>query len=197
MGTKDPRIDDYIANAQPFARPILTRIRKAVHAGCPEVAEDLKWRHPAFMYKGILCGMAAFKQHVTFGFWKASAMGAAGAKADEAAGQFGRVASVADLPDQKTFVDLVRQAAALHDRGVKAPRMKSAAKRPLPEPDDLIAALKTNKKAQAAYEGFSPSHKREYVEWITEARTDATRKRRLDTALAWMAEGKARNWKYM
>ena len=197
MATKDPRIDTYIANAQPFARPILSHLRKAVHAGCPEVEETLKWSHPAFMYKGILCGMAAFKQHVTFGFWKASAMNDLGGKAGDAAGQFGRIASVADLPDRKTLVALVKEAAALHDQGVKAPRMKGAPKKPLPEPEILRAALAKNRKARTAYEAFSPSHKREYVEWIAEARTDATRQRRLDTALEWIAEGKPRNWKYM
>ena len=197
MGTRDPRIDAYIGKAQPFARPILSHIRKAVHAGCPDVEETLKWSHPAFMYKGILCGMAAFKQHVTFGFWKASAMNGLGGKADEAAGQFGRIASIADLPNQKTMAGLVRQAASLHDQGVKAPRIKRAPRQPLPDPDDLLAALAKNRRARTAYEAFSPSHKREYVEWITEAKTDATRKRRIETALEWLAEGKPRNWKYM
>ena len=197
MGSKDARIDGYIAKAEPFARPILTYIRKSVHAGCPDVEETLKWRHPAFMYRGILCGMAAFKQHVTFGFWKASAMNDVGEKASEAAGQFGRITSVDDLPDQKTFVGLVREAAALHDRGVKAPRVKRAPKAPLEEPDYFTSALKKNKKALVAYQAFSPSHKREYLEWITEAKTDSTRTRRLETAIAWMAEGKPRNWKYM
>ena len=197
MGSKDARIDAYIAKAEPFARPILTYIRKSVHAGCPDVEETLKWRHPAFMYKGILCGMAAFKQHVTFGFWKASAMNDVGEKASEAAGQFGRITAVDELPDQKTFVGLVKQAAALHDRGVKAPRIKGAPKPPLKEPDYFTSALRKNKKALVAYQAFSPSHKREYLEWITEAKTDSTRTRRLETAIAWMAEGKPRNWKYM
>ena len=197
MGTKDARIDGYIAAAQPFARPILTFIRKAVHAGCPEIEETLKWRHPAFMYKGILCGTAAFKEHVTFGFWKASAMNGVGGKAADAAGQFGRITAVRDLPDRKTLVRLVKEAAALHDAGVKAPRMKGAPKRPLKEPDYFTAALKKNRKALAAYEAFSPSHKREYLEWILDAKAEATRQRRLDTAIEWIAQAKPRNWKYM
>ncbi len=197
MGTKDARIDGYIAAAQPFARPILTFIRKAVHAGCPEIEETLKWRHPAFMYKGILCGTAAFKEHVTFGFWKASAMNGVGGKAADAAGQFGRITAVRDLPDRKTLVRLVKEAAALHDEGVKAPRMKGAPKKPLKEPDYFTAALKKNRKALAAYEAFSPSHKREYLEWILDAKAEATRQRRLDTAIEWIAQGKPRNWKYM
>ena len=196
MGTKDARIDAYIAAAQPFARPILTFIRNAVHAGCPEIEETLKWRRPAFMYKGILCGMAAFKEHVTFGFWKASAMNGVGGKAADAAGQFGRITAVRDLPDRKTLVRLVKEAAALHDEGVKAPRMKGAPKKPLKEPDYFAAALKKNRKALAAYEAFSPSHKREYLEWILDAKAEATRQRRLDTAIEWIAQGKPRNWKY-
>jgi uncharacterized protein YdeI (YjbR/CyaY-like superfamily) len=197
MGTRDTRTDAYIAAAQPFARPILTFIRKAVHAGCPEIEETLKWRHPAFMYKGILCGMAAFKAHVTFGFWKASAMNGVAGQAADAAGQFGRITAVSDLPDQKALVGLVKEAAALHDRGVKAPRMKGAPKKPLKAPGYFTAALKKNRKALAAYEAFSPSHKREYLEWMLDAKTEATRQRRLDTAIEWIAAGKPRNWKYM
>jgi hypothetical protein len=197
MGIKNARVDAYIEKAAPFARPILTHIRNSVHAACPEIEETLKWRHPAFMYKGILCGMAAFKQHVTFGFWKASAMNGVNEKVSGAAGQFGRITSLADLPDGKTFVGLVKQAAALHDQGVKAPRMKGAPKQPLKEPADFMAALRKNTKALAAYQVFSPSHKREYLEWIIEAKTEATRTRRLETALAWIADGKPRNWKYM
>jgi uncharacterized protein YdeI (YjbR/CyaY-like superfamily) len=197
MGTKDSRIDAYIAIAQPVARPILTYLRKAVHAGCPEVEESLKWSHPAFMYKGILCGMAAFKEHVTFGFWKASAMNGVDDKSGEAAGQFGRITSVDDLPGDKAMVGLVKQAAALHDGGVKAPRMKGAPKKPIKEPDYVTVALKKNKKALKTYEAFSPSNRREYLEWITEAKGEATRQRRLDTAIEWMAAGKPRNWKYM
>ena len=196
MATTDARIDAYIEKAQPFARPILTKIRKAVHAGCPDVEETMKWRHPSFVYKGLLCSMAAFKEHVTFGFWKASAMSGVGGKADEAAGQFGRITSIADLPDQKTLVGLVKQAAALHEQGVKAPRRKTAPKQPLQAPPDFTAALRKNKKAQQAYDAFSPSHRREYLEWILDAKADATRQRRIATAIEWMAERKSRNWKY-
>lgn len=197
MGTRDTRIDAYIAKAEPFARPILDYIRASVHAGCADVEETVKWGHPSFVYKGILCGMAAFTQHVTFGFWRASAMTGLGGRAADAAGQFGRITSIADLPKSKAFVGLVRQAAALQAAGVKSPRSKGAPKKPLDEPEDFSAALKQNKRALAAYQAFSPSHKREYLEWITEAKTDSTRNRRLETALTWIAEGKPRNWKYM
>ena len=198
MAGRSPAVDDYIAKAQPFARPILTHIRKAVHKGCPGVEEELKWRHPAFMYKGILAGMAAHKEHVTFGFWKAAAMNdRLGGKAAEAAGQFGRIASVDDLPNERELAAMVKEAAALHDGGIKAPRKKTAPKAPLDAPDDFLAALKKNKKARQTYDAFSPSHKREYLEWILEAKRDETRAKRVASAVEWMAEGKPRNWKYM
>jgi uncharacterized protein YdeI (YjbR/CyaY-like superfamily) len=197
MGHRDPRFDEYIARAQPFARPILTYIREAVHAGCPEVEETIKWRNPTFRYKGILCGMAAFKGHAAFGFWKASAMDGVSRKATEAAGQFGRITSIDDLPSKAALVKLVRQAVALHDAGVKAPRIKTAPKKPLKAPADLVAALRKNAKAKKTYGAFSPSAKREYVEWITGAKGEETRQRRVATAIEWMAAGKQRNWKYM
>lgn len=198
MGVRNAKVDAYIAKAEPFARPILLEIREAVHEGCPEVEEELKWGHPSFMYKGILCGMAAFKQHCTFGFWKASALDAAtGNKKDEAWGQFGRLTRIDDLPGRKAVVGLVKKAAALHDSGVKAPRMKTAPKQPIKEPAYFTAALRKNRKALKTYEGFAPSHKREYLEWITEAKGEDTRKRRLETAIQWISEGKQRNWKYM
>src|SRR5215218_2360106 len=98
MGSRDPRVDAYIVKAAPFARPILMRIRK----GCPSVEETMKWSFPHFDYKGMLCGMAAFKQHCTFGFWKASLLeGSIGSRAKDAMGQFGRITSVDDLPAEK------------------------------------------------------------------------------------------------
>ena len=195
MGKKDHRIEEYIANAQPYARPILKQIRRAVHTGCPDVEEDLKWRHAAFMYKGILCGMAAHKEHVTFGFWDQMVGGTE--KAGEAAGQFGRLTSVDDLPPEKKFVAMVKDAVKNRDAGIKPTRMKTAPKAPIAVPDDFAAALTMNKKAQAAFDAFSPSHRREYLEWITEAKQPETRQRRLSQAVEWMAEGKPRMWKYM
>ena len=196
MGTKDARIDAYIEKAQPFARPILTHIRKAVHAGCPDVNETIKWGMPHFDYKGIMCGMAAFKEHCAFGFWKASLLGVAGPASRDAMGQFGCVKSIKDLPPQKELIGLVKAAAKLNDEGVTAKREKKAPKPALPTPPVLTAALKKNKKAQAAFDALSPSHRREYVEWIAEAKQEATRERRIATTLEWLTEGKTRNWKY-
>jgi uncharacterized protein YdeI (YjbR/CyaY-like superfamily) len=194
--TKDPRVDAYIAKAKPFAQPILKRIRRAVHAGCPDVTETIKWSVPAFEYKGPMCGMASFKAHCLLGFWKGPLMKSLPKdKLTEATGGFGRFESIDDLPDQKTLARMVKEAAALNDAGVKLPRTAKA-KPPLKAPADMLSAIKKNKKAQAAYKAFSPSHQREYIEWITGAKSDETRNRRLLTAIEWMAEGKSRNWKY-
>ena len=195
MASKDPRIDAYIAKAKPFAQPILTRIRKAVHAGCPDVVETIKWSVPAFEYKGPLAGMAAFKAHCLLGFWKWPIMKTV--PKGQKAGEFGRIESLDDLPSDAVLVRMVKEAVALNDACVKVPRADKGPKKPLTAPPYMLAAIKKNKKAQAAYEGFSPSCKREYIEWITDAKTDATRDKRLATAVAWMAEGKVRNWKYV
>ena len=195
MASKDPRIDAYIAKAQPFAQPILKRIRKAVHAGCPDVVETIKWSVPAFEYKGPLAGMAAFKAHCLLGFWKWPIMKTV--PKGQKAGEFGRIESIDDLPSDAVLVRMVKEAVALNDAGVKLPRANKAPKKPLTAPPYMLAAIKKNKKAQATYEAFSPSCKREYIEWITDAKTDATRDKRLATAVEWMAEGKIRNWKYV
>ena len=186
MAARDPRVDAYIAKAKPFAQPMLKRIRKAVHAGCPDVVETIKWSVPAFDYKGPLCGMAAFKAHCVFGFWKGALMGM---------DHFGRFESLDDLPSEAAIVKMVKEAAALNDAGVKVPRVVKA-KPALTAPPYMMAAITKSKKALAAYTAFSPSCKREYIEWITDAKSDDTRQRRLTTAVEWMAEGKSRNWKY-
>jgi uncharacterized protein YdeI (YjbR/CyaY-like superfamily) len=196
MARKDPRIDAYIAKAQPFAKPILNRIRKAVHAGCPDVTETIKWGMPAFDYKGPLCGTAAFKAHCVFGFWKGALMKSVPKdKATDAMGNFGRFESIDDLPAESAIVRMVKEATALNDAGVKVVRERKP-KKPLKAPADMLAAIRKNKKAHAAYGAFSPSNQREYVEWITEAKSDETRNRRLETAVLWISEGKSRNWKY-
>jgi hypothetical protein len=198
MGTKDARVDAYIAKAQPFARPILTHIRKAVHAACPDVVETMKWSFPHFDYKGMLCSMAAFKAHCAFGFWKAALLKGSGipAKSAEAMGQFGRITSRSELPPDRTLAALVRKAASLNDEGVKAPRRAAAPRQPIAPPAAFVTALKKSRQAQAGFAALPPSHQREYLEWIVEARTDATRDKRIATSIEWLTEGKSRNWKY-
>ena len=198
MAERDPRIDAYIARSAEFARPILRHLRQVVHSACPDVEEGIKWGMPAFSYRGgLMCGTAAFKQHCTFGFWKSSLiLGPDGRSAEKAMGQFGRLTSVAELPSKRVLTGFIRQAMKLNETGIKVAKPKSKPKPPVRLPGDLSAALKTNSKARATYEGFSPSHRRDYVEWITEAKGADTRARRVKTAVEWMAEGKSRNWKY-
>ena len=197
MGTKDKRIDAYIAKSADFAKPILTHIRSVVHEACPQVTETTKWSMPHFEYKGMLCGMAAFKAHCSFGFWKGSLI-VKGSTDSDAMGQFGRITKLSDLPSKKVMTGYIRQAMKLNDDGVKSPtRSKDKPKKAdIPMPDYFAAALKKNKKAQTTFEAFSPSHRREYLEWITEAKTEPTRVKRMAEAISWMSEGKARNWKY-
>ena len=202
MGTKDTRIDAYITRSADFAKPILNRIRKVVHAACPDVEETMKWSFPHFMHKGMLCGMAAFKNHCTFGFWKGALIfGKArtdGDKEDEAMGHFGRITAISDLPKDEVLLGYIKKAVRLNDEGIKLPaKPKSKAKKEVVVPDYFLAALKKNKKALTAFEHFSYSHKNEYLEWITEAKRDETRQQRLKTAIEWLAKGKPRNWKYM
>jgi len=196
MGTRNPKVDSYIDKAADFAKPILAHVRETVHAACPDVVEEMKWSFPHFTYKGMLCSMAAFKEHAAVGFWKASLVLGDDAKNGDAMGHLGKITRLSDLPPKKTLTAYVRKAAALNDVGVKEARAPRAPATPLRVPADLAAALKKNKQAQATFDSFSPSHRREYVEWITEAKTDATRTRRLKTAIEQMAEGKSQNWKY-
>jgi uncharacterized protein YdeI (YjbR/CyaY-like superfamily) len=198
MGKRDPRIDAYIARSADFARPILTHIREVVHEACPDVEETLKWRNPGFMHQGLLCGMAAFKAHAALGFWKGTLIQADKTRSLEAAGSFGRITKVSDLPPKRVLMGYVKKAMELNERGIKAPaKHDRRPKAPLRTPADLRAALSRKKKAAATYKAFSPSAKREYAEWIVEAKTNATRARRIATAVEWMSEGKQRNWKYM
>jgi len=197
MARKDPRIDAYLETAPAFARPILVRVRKVVHQARPGVVETLKWSNPAFEHHGLLAGFAAFKAHCTFGFWKdALIRSRESAKAAKLLDQLGAMRSIEDLPPDAAIAKLVRIAAELNEKGIRIEKPKTAPKPPVEIPPDLKAALGKNKTAKGTFDGFSPSQRREYVEWITEAKQDATRQRRLTQAVEWMAEGKVRNWKY-
>ncbi len=195
--TRDPRIDAYIERAAPFAQPLLTHLRELVHETCPDVEETIKWGMPTFVHAGgILCGMAAFKQHASFGFWKHALVVGEGEPRD-GMGSYGKMTSLKDLPPKKTLLAHIRKAMKLNEDGVKAPAQRKSAPKPPPEaPADLVAALKKNKAAKAIFDAFPPSCKREYVEWIVEAKREETRAKRLTQAIEWMAEGKRRNWKY-
>lgn len=197
MTTTDKRVDQYIKKAAPFARPILTELRARVHGACPDVVETIKWGMPGFDYKGPLAGMAAFKQHCAFGFWKHELVVGDAPKAREAMGSYGRITSLADLPAKAEFARHVKAAMKLNEQGVKVSTTKKTAKAAVQPHPQFAAALAKNKLARAGLAGLAPGQQREYLEWIADAKQDATRERRIEQALEWLAEGKPRNWKYM
>ena len=197
MPNKDPRVDAYIEKSADFAKPILTHLRKLVHKASPNISETIKWSMPAFELKGLVCGMAAFKQHCALGFWKEKLLESNNFPSQKTAmGSIGRITSKKDLPPDDEIIKLVRQAVELNEKGIKAARKTPPAKKDLIIPDYLTAALKKNKTAQKTFENFPYSCKKEYVEWITEAKTEPTREKRLATTVEWLSEGKRRNWKY-
>jgi uncharacterized protein YdeI (YjbR/CyaY-like superfamily) len=193
MPSRDPRIDAYIAKSAPFARPILKHLRAKVHQGCPDVVETIKWGSPHFEHRGMLCGMAAFKEHCAFGFWnRALKLPSKGG----AMGQFGCITKIADLPKASVLVGYVREAARLNEIGKKVGPVRKA-KKPIPVPKDLVAALRRKTGATAKFKALSPSRQREYSEWIVEAKRDETRQKRLRTAVDQIGEGKPLMWKFM
>jgi uncharacterized protein YdeI (YjbR/CyaY-like superfamily) len=202
MPKNEPKIDAYIAKAQPFAKPILVHIRELVHKACPDVEEKIKWGFPHFDYGGqMMMSMAAFKNHAVFGFWKAPLMKDRKllqmAQSESAMGHSGRLTSVKDLPSNKVLLGYIKEAMKLNDEGKKLPPREKKEQKELVTPSYLKTAFKKNKKAQAAFDGFPYSHKKEYIEWFEDAKTEETREKRLAQGIEWMAEGKSRNWKYM
>lgn len=202
MSQSSKQVDQYIKNAPEYAQPILVKIRKAFHKGCPELEETIKWGIPYFVCDGMLGGMAAFKKHVGFGFWRSNEL-------DDPAGLFetgtgakqsmctAKVHNLKELPTQKVLVDYVRRAVKLNRADSSKPKKKSPKKKITTRtPADLAALLKKNKPAKVTFDALAPSHKRDYIQWITEAKRDATRQQRLKTTIEWLAEGKRRNWKY-
>lgn len=204
MVKKDKRIDAYIEKAQPFAKPILEYLRGLVHKANPEVQETIKWSFASFDYKGPFCSMASFKQHVVFGFWKSALLkdpdgylGEGYNKGGEAMGNLGRITTLKDLPPDKVIIDFIKQAKKLNDDNIKLLPRPKATKTELVIPDYFTEALKKNKKALETFNNFSYSNKKEYVMWVTEAKTEKTQQERMKTAISWMKEGKIRNWKYV
>lgn len=202
----NPKVDAYIRKAQPFAQPILVHLRTLVHEACPQVEETIKWSRPFFEYRGvILCNMSAFKEHCSLGFWGleiGAVLRKAGVVRDGAMGSLGRITSVAALPPEKKLIGWIAQAVALIESGKERspiaarPRVVKPAKAAIKTPPDFNQALGKNKKAAAVFTAFSPSCRREYIEWIVDAKRLETREQRIATAVPWIAEGKQRNWKY-
>jgi uncharacterized protein YdeI (YjbR/CyaY-like superfamily) len=203
MNSQDPRIDEYISRSAPFAQPILNHLRNLIHRSCPDVVETVKWSFPHFEYSGeILCHMASFKKHCSFGFWKASIMSdphkLLQTVGKTAMGHLGQITDISELPKDEILLEYINEAARLNKEGIKLPaKPKSVGKTETAVPDYILSALEENKKALATFQNFSPSNRREYLEWITDAKSEATRIKRLETAIEWMAEGKIRHWKYV
>ena len=201
MGNFDKKVDAYIAKAAPFAKEILEHLRELVHKACPEVQETIKWGFPHFEYKGILCSMAGFKAHCSFGFWKGSIMQdpkkIMTIVGKTSMGSFDKITSLNDLPADKVLIDYIKQAKRLNDDDVKLPDKEKKAQKPIEVPEYFVKALKKNKRAFAVFHGFNNTNKKDYVEWVNDAKTDETRARRIETSIEWIAEGKSRNWKYM
>jgi uncharacterized protein YdeI (YjbR/CyaY-like superfamily) len=200
MAGQSPLVDAYIAKQAAFSRPILTHLRGLFHQACPEIEETIKWGLPYFECKGMVGGIAAFKKHVSLGFWKGKLM-------SDPKGLFKGVGStqmsalklhaLEDLPDDGVLIAYIREAVELNEKGVKLPTKKPSEERFLELPEDLMEALRGNAAAQTTFDGFSFTNRKDYVEWITDAKREATREKRVAQAVEWMAEGKPRNWKYM
>jgi uncharacterized protein YdeI (YjbR/CyaY-like superfamily) len=202
MSRFSKEIDTYIAKSQTFAQPILNHLRDLIHQACPDVEEKIKWSFPNFEYKGMLCSMAAFKNHCAFTFWKAAIMSdpqkLLSVRGESAMGHFGQIKALNDLPSDKVLHEYIKEAMRLNEQGIKLPsKPKTSEKKELKIPEYFLKALKTNKNALTTFEGFSYTNKKDYVEWIVEAKTEETRNKRMATALEWLAEGKIRNWKYI
>jgi uncharacterized protein YdeI (YjbR/CyaY-like superfamily) len=200
MAKKDKRIDAFIAKAEPFAQPILTHIRELVHEACPDVVETIKWGMPHFDYMGMMCGMAAFKKHAIMGFWKASLMRdkklMENAASETSMGHLGRLTSLADLPSDKIIKAYIREAMELNEMGAKVVKTRPAKAKKLTVPAYFKKAIEKSRPASKNFEAFSPSRRNEYIEWITGAKTEVTRDKRMKTAVEWIAEGKGMNWRY-
>jgi uncharacterized protein YdeI (YjbR/CyaY-like superfamily) len=200
MEKYDERVDAYIDKSAEFAKPILKHIRELVHKASPEITETIKWGFASFDYKGPVCSMAAFKQHCSFGFWKTKLIPDPYnllTKSDEAMGQLGKISALTDLPDDDILVEYIRNAVRLNEQGIKNPVKKPVAARiEIQVPAYFAAVLEKHPLAKEKFDQFSYSHRKEYIEWITEAKTEPTREKRIATTIEWLTEGKSRNWKY-
>ncbi len=202
MTNKDPRIDSYIAHAADFAKPILSHLRQLVHQACPQVQETIKWSFPHFDYKGeMMCSMASFKEHCAFGFWKAKLMKdpvlSETARSEVAMGHLGKIGAIGDLPPDKKILAWIKEAMDLNDKGIKITKPAPKKLSGIEVPGYFASAIKKNKAAQTVFDTFSASAKKEYINWLEDAKTEATRQKRMEQAIEWIAEGKQRNWRYM
>lgn len=190
---KNPKVDEYINNAGEFAQPILNKLRALVHQAHPDIEEHIKWGMPSFDYKGIVCHLAAFKQHCSFGFFKYKLI--KGLDGDRGMNSFGKLKSIDDLPEDELIITYIKEAVLLNEQGIKLPKAKKD-KKEFVIPAELIEALTKHPKAKAIFEDFAYTHKKEYAEWIAEAKRETTKEKRIAQTIEWLEEGKRRNWKY-
>ena len=201
MAVKNPAVDNYIDKSSDFAKPILNHLRSLIHKACPAAEEKIKWGFPHFEYKkDMLCHFASFKKHCAFGFWKSAVMKdqwlQENAELGNAMGNYGKITSMEDLPADKIIIAHIKEAMKLNDEGIKVPRTQAGKTSPVETPDYFLKEIRKNKKAMAAWEKSSNSFKKEYVEWVVDAKREETRSKRMQQAIEWIAEGKGRNWKY-
>lgn len=202
MSKLDQGIDHYIENAADFAKPILKHLRKLAHQACPQITETIKWGMPFFEYKGIVCTMASFKEHCTFGFWKHKLLDdpkhvLEKRPFNKAMGQLGRISALADLPSDAILISYIQQAVALNEAGIKISRKSTNRFKVLTLPDDFSHALVKHPPAKTTFDQFNYSNQKEYLVWIAEAKTEETRRKRIITSIEWLSEGKSKNWKYL
>ncbi|WP_428071186.1 YdeI/OmpD-associated family protein [Chryseobacterium gambrini] len=200
MEKYSPKVDEYIEKSQDFAKPILNYIRETVHEFCPDAEEAIKWKFPTFLYKGkILCSMVAFKQYCSMGFWLHDEMTSLKEFETEAEKtnmfSLGKITETENLPSKPQLKKMIVEAMELTDMGVTL-KKATPSKTETEVPDYFQNALNENKKALEIFKKASPSFRKEYINWIAEAKTESTRNKRMDQALEWISEGKGRNWKY-
>jgi uncharacterized protein YdeI (YjbR/CyaY-like superfamily) len=196
MAKRNPEVDAYISKVQPFAKPILKRLRTIIHKTCPKVKEEIKWGAPFYLYQDrVLCATMAFKAHCALVFWKGALIGKTNKKAKDELKRLRRIPCLENLPPEKDLSAYLKRGMHLNEPTTKLPpREKRSA--PLEAPSDLTKALRGHPKAKATFDSFTPTKRKDYIYWIIGAKTEETRERRLETAIEWMAEGKSRNWKY-
>lgn len=192
--SKNPKVDEYIANSKEFAQPILNKLRTLVHQAHPDIEETIKWGMPSFEYKGMLFGMSSFKNHCAFGFWKQKLIkGLDGS--EDGMGSLGKLKSLEDLPSDEILLMLMKEAILLNEKGIQLPKVTQKSQE-MEVPNSLLEALEKQPKAKDVFENFSPSHRKEYIMWIVEAKQEATKQKRIAQTIEWLNEGKKRNWKY-
>lgn len=201
MNNLNKKVDDYIAKSEPFAKPILEHLRAIIHETCPDVGEDIKWGTPHYSYKGDhLCMLGSFKNHCSFSIYKAEFLKdekiAASVKAGKKFGYMDKVKSVSELPSTETLISLIKEAMSINEQGIKKVIPVSDKPKTLETPDYLLDALAANEKAKAVWESKSDAFRKDYLVWIIDAKTDATRQKRIEQSLEWLADGKGRFWQY-